>query len=108
VLKGKVDAGAVNEDYFQALAGSRISELQIILTTEAVPRNLVCVRRNLDPRVTNALRDLLLGMDEDEEGRKVLKGFEETAKFDPCPGDPERQLVGIMGLMQYVEEDVGQ
>jgi phosphonate transport system substrate-binding protein len=108
VLKGKVDAGAVNEDYFEGLAGSRISELKIILTTEAVPRNLVCVRRSLDRRVTDALRDLLLGMDEDEEGREVLKGFEETARFDPCPGGPERQLDGIMGLIQFVEEDVGQ
>jgi len=108
VLKGKVDAGAVNEDYYEGLAGSRISELKIILTTEAVPRNLVCVRRSLDPRITDALRDLLLEMDEDEEGQGVLKGFEETAKFDTCSGGPERQLVGIMGLMQYVEEDVGQ
>ena len=108
VLKGKVDAGAVNEDYYQGLAGSRISELQIILTTGAVPRNLVCVRRNLDPRITDSLRALLLGMDDDEEGREVLMGFEETARFDPCPGGPERQLAGIMDLMQYVEEDVGQ
>ncbi len=108
VLKGKVDAGAVNEDYYQALAGSRVSELKIILTTEAVPRNLVCVRRSLDPRVTDALKDLLLGMDEDEEGQGVLKGFEETARFDPWPGGPERQLAGIMDLIQYVEEDVGQ
>ena len=108
VLKGKVDAGAVNEDYYEGLAGSRISELKIILTTDAVPRNLVCVRRSLDPQVTDALRNLLLGMDEDEEGQTVLKGFEETAKFDLCLGGPERQLAGIMGLMQYVEEDLGQ
>ncbi len=108
VLKGKVHAGAVNEDYYAGLAGSRISELKIILTTDAVPRNLVCVRRSLDPQVTDALRKALLGMDEDEEGQAVLKGFEETAKFDRCPGGPERQLTGIMGLMQYVEEDLGQ
>jgi phosphonate transport system substrate-binding protein len=108
VLKGKVDVGAVNEDYYRDLAGSRISELKIVLTTEAVPRNIVCVRQSLDPLVTDALRKALLGMDEDEEGRAVLKGFEETAKFDLCQGSPERQLAGIMDLMQYVEEDVGQ
>ena len=108
VLKSKVDAGAVNEDYYQALAGSRISELKIILTTDAVPRNLVCVRQGLDPQVTEALRETLLGMDENEEGAAVLKGFEETAKFDLLLGGPEQQLAGIMGLMQYVEEDLGQ
>ena len=108
VLKSKVDAGAVNEDYFEGLAGSRISELKILLTTKAVPRNLVCVRQNLDPQVTDALRKTLLGMDEDEEGAAVLKGFEETAKFDLLSGSPELQLAGIMDLMQYVEEDLGQ
>jgi len=107
VLKSKVHAGAVNEDYFEALAGSRISELKIILTTNAVPRNLVCARQDLDPKITDALRTTLLGMDEDEEGAAVLKGFEETAKFDLLVGGPEQQLAGIMGLMQYVEEDLG-
>ena len=108
VLKSKVDAGAVNEDYFKGLAGSRISELKILLTTKAVPRNLVCVRQSLDPLVTDALRKILLGMDEDEEGAVVLKGFEETSKFDLLLGGPEQQLAGIMGLMQYIEEDLGQ
>ena len=108
VLKGKVDAGAVNEDYYAGLAGSRISELKIILTTDAVPRNLVCVRRSLDSQITDALRKVLLGMDEDEEGKAVLKAFEETAKFDLPLGGPEQLLAGIMGLMQYVEEDLGQ
>ena len=108
VLKGKVDAGAVNEDYYAGLAGSRISELKIILTTDAAPRNLVCVRQSLDPQITDALRKVLLGMDDDEEGQAVLKAFEETTKFDLPPGGPERQLEGIMGLMQYVEEDLGQ
>jgi phosphonate transport system substrate-binding protein len=108
VLKGKVDAGAVNEDYYAGLAGSRISELKIILTTDAVPRNLVCVRQSLDPQIMDALRKVLLGMDKDEEGLAVLKAFEETAKFDLPLGGPEQQLAGIMGLMQYVEEDLGQ
>lgn len=108
VLKSKVDAGAVNEDYYQGLVGSRIAELKIILTTGAVPRNLVCVRRSLDPRVKNALQNVLLAMDESEEGRTVLSEFEATTKFDRCPGGPERQLVDIMGLMGFVEEDVGQ
>jgi len=108
VLKGKVDAGAVNEDYFKGLAGSRISELKVILTTDAVPRNLVCVCRSLDPQVRDALREVLMAMDKNEEGRTALSGFEETKKFDRCPGGPERQLADIVGLMHYVDEDIGQ
>jgi phosphonate transport system substrate-binding protein len=108
VLKRKVVAGAVNEDYFEELAGSRIDDLRIIHTTGAVPRNLVCVRSDLDPEVRTALVKLLLGLHHDELGRSVLDKFEETRKFDLLPGGSEAYLAGIMELLPFVEEDLGQ
>ena len=108
VLKRKVVAGAVNEDYFEELAGSRIEDLRIIHSTGAVPRNLVCVRGGLDPVVRSALVDLLLELDRDERGRSVLEDFEETRKFDRMPGGSEAYLAGIMELLPFVEEDLGQ
>jgi len=108
VLKKKVVAGAVNEDYFEGLAGSRIDDLRIIHTTDAVPRNLLCVRGSLDPEVVTALEELLLGLDRDERGRSVLEEFEGTSKFDRFPGGSEKHLAGIMELLPFVEEDLGQ
>jgi len=84
VLKRKVVAGAVNADYFEALAGGRIGELRILHTTEAVPRNVVCVRNSLD------------------------EAFEETTKFDRFPGGSEHDLAHIMTLLPHVQEDLGQ
>jgi phosphonate transport system substrate-binding protein len=107
VLKRKVVAGAVNEDYFEETAGSRIGDLRIIHTTGAVPRNLVCVRRSLDPDVRTALVKLLLGLHQDERGRSVLENFEETRKFERFPGGSEAYLAGIMDLLPFVEEDLG-
>jgi len=107
VLKKKVAAGAVNKDYFEELAGIRIGDLRIIHTTEAVPRNLVCVRGNLDPNVVTALEELLLGLDRDERGRSVLNEFEKTTKFDRLPGGSEAYLADIMELLPFVEEDLG-
>lgn len=108
VLKGKVVAGAVNQDYFEELAGSRIDDLRIVHTTGAVPRNLVCVRSDLDLDVRSALVELLLGLHQDELGRSVLNDFEETRKFDRFPGGSEAYLAGIMELLPFVEEDLGQ
>jgi phosphonate transport system substrate-binding protein len=108
VLKRKVVAGAVNADYFEALAGDRISELRILHTTEAVPRNVVCVRKNLDPKVVQVIEKVLLGMHLSDEGRAALEGFEETSRFDRFPGGAEQDLAIIMTLLPHVQEDLGQ
>ncbi len=107
VLKGKVTAGAVNEDYFAALAGQRIGELRILFRSDVVPRNVVCARGDLDPALMRAVVGLLLEMDEDDEGRVVLDGFEQTSGFEPFPEGGERALAGVIELLPYVEEDLG-
>lgn len=108
VLKNKVAAGAVNADYFEALAGSRIDELRVILKTEEVPRNLVCVRSDLDPGVVQKVEEILLAMDQDEQGRRVLSEFEETTRFDRFPEGALRDLARVRELLTYIEEDLGQ
>ena len=108
VLKRKVVAGAVNADYFQALAGNRIDELRILHTTESVPRNVICVRNTLDPEVVAAVEAVLLEMHLSEEGRSALLDFEETLRFDRFPGGIEGDLAGIMRLLPHIQEDLGE
>ena len=108
VIKRKVVAGAVNADYFGALAGNRLSELRILHTTEAVPRNVVCVRHGLKPEVVRAIEKALLEMHLSEEGQAALQDFEETTKFDRFPGGAEVDLEHIMALLPHVQEDLGQ
>ena len=108
VLKRKVVAGAINKDYFEALAGDRISELRILQTTEAVPRNVVCVRGGLDPRVVQAIENMLLEMHLSDEGRVSLEKFEETSRFDRFPGGADHDLGYILSLLPHVQEDLGQ
>jgi phosphonate transport system substrate-binding protein len=108
VLKGKVVAGAVNADYYDALAGELIDELRILHTTQAVPRNVVCVRNGLEPDVVTAFQKVLLEMHLDDEGRAVLLDFQETSRFDLFPGGAEQDLAEIMELLPHVEEDLGQ
>jgi phosphonate transport system substrate-binding protein len=107
VLKGKVVAGAVNADYFDALAGDRIGEIRVLHTTEAVPRNVVSVRNSLDPKVVLAIEGLLLEMHLSDEGRASLDAFEETTRFDRFPGGSENDLAKIVMLLPHVQEDLG-
>jgi len=107
VLKGKVSAGAVNEDYFEALAGSRVGELKILFRSKAVPRNIVCARGDLEPNVVRAVVGVLLGMDGNAAGQVVLNSFEETSRFDVFPEGGEQALSGVIELLPFVEEDLG-
>jgi phosphonate transport system substrate-binding protein len=107
VLKHKVAAGAVNADYYLALAGDRRDELRVLHTTESVPRNVVCVRDSLDPQIISAIERVLLEMHLSEDGRAALEDFEETTRFDRFPRGAEQDLDLIVTLLPHVQEDLG-
>jgi phosphonate transport system substrate-binding protein len=78
VLDGKADVGAAKNTVFYRLAKSDsrlLNELQILTTSPEVPANALAVRKDLDSSVKIKLRDILLQMDEDEQGRRILQEF---------------------------------
>jgi phosphonate transport system substrate-binding protein len=108
VLKGKVSAGAVNADYYEALADELTDELHVLHLTPAVPRNVVCVRNGLDSELVKAMQEVLLEMHLDEGGRAALLHFQQTSRFDLFPGGADQDLSEIKKLLPHVEEDFGQ
>lgn len=91
ILLKKVAAGAFNSNDFDKLDEERKEKMFIVAGTEMVPRHLLSVRRDLDPALVNRLREILLSMHRDVEGKKVLKKTEKTTKFDLLPGG-EKEL----------------
>jgi len=78
VLDRKADIGAAKNTVFYLLAADdpRISnELMILTRSPNVPENALCVRSNLDPSVKAKLKEALLNMDQDKEGKEVLAHF---------------------------------
>ena len=90
VLNREADIGAAkNTIYDQMLANNpRIEkELVILATSGVVPQNCLAVRKNLDPKLKEALEGVLLNMDKDAQGAEVLqkfgaRGFIETRDSD--------------------------
>ncbi len=107
VLKHRIVAGAVNADYFEYMAGERRSELIVLLESEDVPRNIGGRRRDLPAEVRDAIEVALLDLHRDEKGRQALLRFEETARFDRFPVDPEEALARVSALLPFVEDDLG-
>lgn len=103
VLKKKADVGAAkNTIYDMMLAGkpSLEKELRIIARSPAVPSNGLCVRKELDDVLKRKLREALLAMHTDPEGKTVLSRFGalkfiETTERDYNPVHLLAQEAGI-------------
>lgn len=96
VLSSQVAAGAFSNNDYSALDDAKKAEIAILAQTEPFPRHLVSVRKDLDSVVKNRLKETLLSMHQDNEGRSIMQQTDNTTKFDLLPGGEEvirRKLV---------------
>jgi phosphonate transport system substrate-binding protein len=78
VLNRKADIGAAKNTVYErlALTDSRLAnELMVIAKSSEVPENGLVVRKGLDKSIKDKLKEVLLTMHYDPEGREVLKKF---------------------------------
>jgi phosphonate transport system substrate-binding protein len=86
VLTKQAAAGAFSNDDFDALEETKKSDIASLAQTDRLPRHLVSVRSDLAPPLVSRLEKILLDMDNDAEGRKILLKMDGTTKFDVLPG----------------------
>jgi len=85
VSRGKVSAGAIDDQRYQKEAKGNLPSLRVIYQTVAIPRHIISYRADLPLPLVVRIKDILIQMDAVEEGKKVLQAFEGTAKFDEIP-----------------------
>jgi phosphonate transport system substrate-binding protein len=86
VFTEQVAAGAFSDDDYAALGEKQKSELVVLAETERLPRHLLSIRKDLDPALAKQLKEVLLSMHDDPEGRQILAKTDQTTKFDTLPG----------------------
>ncbi len=101
VISGKVDAGAVDIGTFLEIPEANREAMQVLAETDKVARHVVMIRPGMDPEKVEAIKTVLLEMDQTEAGKIVLEEFEETAKFDNFP--PEADIAKMRELYQQVQ-----
>jgi ABC-type phosphate/phosphonate transport system substrate-binding protein len=72
VREEKVAAGAISNVDYASLDETSKARLSMLAESGSVPRHLVSVRRNLPEAVIKRLKEILLSMDQDDEGQKIL------------------------------------
>jgi phosphonate transport system substrate-binding protein len=86
VLSGDVDAGAVKQEVLEAY---RAQGLRSIAQSPPISEHLLVARNGLDPALVARLRDSLLEMGQQPEGRRVMQGLQP----------------GVTGLVPVRDED---
>lgn len=103
VLNGKADIGAAKNTVFSRLAKQDPaieSSLNILATSPKVPANGLAVRRDLGAQLKSKLKQTLLDMDQDPDGRVVLENFGAVRFIDTTVKDydPVFQFADHIGL----------
>lgn len=70
--------------------------------TISVPRQLVSVRPGLDPKLVSKIGELLMGLDQTEDGRLILEHLKNTKKFDELPPGSSSDLEEVKELIKLV------
>ncbi len=113
VLQGKADVGAAKNTVFYRLADSDpriLEELEILTTSPKVPANGLAVRNGFDSSLAGQLKETLLTMHENSDGRKVLaefgaKRFIETTQKDYQPVFEYAEHIGLdLAAYEYTNE----
>ena len=123
VMDGVVAGGGISDEFIEKLlargsqsnaearhprAGApqtRPEDLRILARTDTTLRRLLTVRKDLDPRVKAAVKDLLLNMHQSPEGQAVLKTYGPSTRFSNAD-TPEVAYVGIRDKGKLLEDEV--
>lgn len=104
LMTGRVDAATTVNREIERLKPEVRDALKVIAKTASVPRQLIAVRKDLDPKIVKTIKDILIGMDSDPEGKGVLKRQQNTSKIDEIPPGSLDQLKYIN---KYVFSSLG-
>ena len=105
VTSGRAAGGAISNEDYDELPIEIMERLTFFGKTIVVPRQVVSVAPNTDSSLEQKMLQLLINLDDTEEGRRLLEGLQETRKFDLLPPESEASLDSLKSLIQLIAEE---
>jgi phosphonate transport system substrate-binding protein len=103
---GKVAAGVTSPDFLALYEKKRKDNLVAFARSIDIPRQVVAHRAGLAPEVVTELERALMSMDTTEEGRKALRDFQKTTRFDRFPAGVEATFAPIHAMLDRLQAGV--
>jgi phosphonate transport system substrate-binding protein len=99
LITDRVDAATTIDREVHRLKPEIRENLIVIGRTISVPRQIISVRKDLDPKIVKTLKEVLINMDKDPEGKGVLTRQQNTTNIDEIPP-------GSLEHLKYIERYV--
>lgn len=109
VDKGLIASGAISNlgwDNNRLVPDAVRSRLAVIHESEPLPRALELVRKGINPRISERLRQLLLDAAADPDAAPALRSFFNTTAFLPIDAQVEQRLQSLRAGMARVRAEV--
>ncbi len=105
VLSGRAGAGVVDNYRYDVAFPAEVTsnELVVLARTDGVPRQVMVARPGFDPALLDALKTVLINMDEDEAAQSALEKFQ-TTQFDDFPEGITAAMQEMRGMFEMVRE----
>ena len=103
VLRKKVIAGAIDDLAYEKEA-KNLNSLKVIEKSNPVPRHIVSYRADLPPKLVARIKEILTSMDQSEGGKKALKDFESTTKFDVIS---DQSMAPLLKAVKHFNSELG-
>lgn len=105
LLSGEIDALAIGERAFDRFSPDVQEQAVIIERTISAPSQLVAFSPVLDPEVGTEIRQLLMSLEETDDGKATLKALRDTTRFDELPEGLVDELAELWETVQVVLQD---
>ena len=103
--QGVVAGGGVSNKDYEKLPEELKRTIMSLDRTVTVPRQLVSVRPGLNAALVARISELLIGLEDTDEGRVILKGLKSTKRFDALPPNASVALAELTELMHLVAQN---
>jgi len=104
VLSGLTAAGVTDDYNFDVAFPEEVTQNLVVLArTESTPRQVVVARAGLEPELLEAIKQVLIGINEDSAGQAALEAFQ-TTQFDEFPEGIEAATARMRDMMEIAKD----
>lgn len=103
LAKGWIDAAATDPRGFAMLENARPGQYRALAQSMEVPRQVVIARKGLSPELAEIIKQKLIALKDSDEGKKIMKKFHKTTRFDEFPDGVEATFAPIYALLSRLE-----
>jgi phosphonate transport system substrate-binding protein len=105
LLSGEIGALAIGERALKRFSEDVQAQVEVFATTEAAPSQLVAFRNGLDPALEAEIRQLMISLEESDDGQAILESLRDTARFDEFTAELAGELTELWEVVQLIIQE---